>query len=127
VILKCLKLTLSRALKRRSCSSCEICSQNLHSTPPPACSSCSNWLISQDEQLRRFKARESVSFKHFKITDEDWRNREQWPRYETAAAEMIERTSTTQAPWTLVEAEDKNWARIKILQTLVERIETALD
>lgn len=89
---------------------------------------CKFWLqISQDEQLRRFKARESVSFKHFKITDEDWRNREQWPRYETAAAEMIERTSTTQAPWTLVEAEDKNWARIKILQTLVERIETALD
>ena len=89
---------------------------------------CKFWLqISQDEQLRRFKARESVGFKHFKITDEDWRNREQWPRYETAAAEMIERTSTTQAPWTLVEAEDKNWARIKILQTLVERIETALD
>jgi len=89
---------------------------------------CKFWLqISQDEQLRRFKARESVGFKHFKITDEDWRNREQWPRYETAAAEMIERTSTTQAPWTLVEAEDKNGARIKILQTLVERIETALD
>ena len=89
---------------------------------------CKFWLqVSQDEQLRRFREREETRFKHFKIPEEDWRNREKWPHYELAAAEMIERTSTAIGPWTLVEAEDKNWARVKVLRTLVERIEVALD
>jgi polyphosphate kinase 2 (PPK2 family) len=86
------------------------------------------WLsISQEEQLRRFKEREKVSFKRFKITDDDWRNREKWNEYELAVCDMIDRTSTEIAPWTLVEANDKYYARIKIMKTLCERIEKALD
>ena len=85
------------------------------------------WLsISQEEQLKRFKEREKVSFKRFKITEEDWRNRDKWGEYELAVCDMIDRTSTEIAPWTLVEANDKNYARIKILKTLCERIEEAL-
>ncbi|MGQ9686974.1 MAG: polyphosphate:AMP phosphotransferase [Thiobacillaceae bacterium] len=85
------------------------------------------WLaISKDEQLRRFKAREQTGFKHYKITEEDWRNREKWDQYEQAVCDMVDRTSTEIAPWTLVEAEDKNYARIKVLKTLCERIEAAL-
>lgn len=85
------------------------------------------WLsISQAEQLRRFKAREKIAFKHFKITDEDWRNREKWDPYEQAVCDMVDRTSTEIAPWVLVEAEDKQYARLKVLQTLCDRIENAL-
>jgi len=85
------------------------------------------WLsISQDEQLKRFKAREKIGFKRFKITDEDWRNREKWGEYEVAVCDMIDHTSTDIAPWVLVEANDKYYARIKILKTLCERIEAAL-
>ncbi|MHB9117103.1 MAG: polyphosphate:AMP phosphotransferase [Burkholderiales bacterium] len=86
------------------------------------------WLsISNEEQLRRFKEREDTPFKRFKITDEDWRNREKWDQYEQAVCDMVERTSTDVAPWTLVEANDKYFARIKILKTLCERIEKALE
>ncbi len=86
------------------------------------------WLqISQEEQLKRFKAREQIAFKRFKITDEDWRNREKWDAYQQAICDMVERTSTGNAPWTLVEANDKNYARVKILQTLCERVEAELD
>lgn len=86
------------------------------------------WLqISQQEQLKRFKAREQIAFKRFKITEEDWRNREKWDAYQQAICDMVERTSTGNAPWTLVEANDKNYARIKILQTLCERVEAELD
>ena len=86
------------------------------------------WLqISQQEQLKRFKARQQVEFKHFKITEEDWRNRKKWDAYQQAVCDMVERTSTGNAPWTLVEANDKNYARIKILQTLCERVEAELD
>jgi polyphosphate:AMP phosphotransferase len=86
------------------------------------------WLqISYREQLRRFRAREKISFKRFKITDEDWRNRKKWSAYEKAVCDMVDRTSTEIAPWTLVEAEDKNYARVKILRTIVKRIEAALD
>ncbi|PKO59836.1 MAG: polyphosphate:AMP phosphotransferase [Betaproteobacteria bacterium HGW-Betaproteobacteria-18] len=86
------------------------------------------WLqISQAEQLKRFKEREQVEFKRFKITQEDWRNREKWHDYQQAICDMVERTSTGEAPWTLVEANDKNYARIKILRTLCERLEAALD
>jgi AMP-polyphosphate phosphotransferase len=85
------------------------------------------WLsISREEQLRRFKEREKIGFKRFKITNEDWRNREKWGEYEVAVCDMIDRTSTDIAPWTLVEANDKYYARIKILKTLCERIEGAL-
>jgi len=85
------------------------------------------WLtISKDEQLRRFKEREQTGFKRFKITDEDWRNREKWEQYELAICDMIDRTSTEIAPWTLVEANDKNYARIKVLKTLCKAIERAL-
>ncbi len=86
------------------------------------------WLqISKDEQLRRFKEREQVEFKRFKITNEDWRNREKWDAYHVAVCDMVDRTSTGKAPWTLVEANDKNYARVKVLRTICERIEAALN
>ncbi|MCB1548733.1 MAG: polyphosphate:AMP phosphotransferase [Hyphomicrobiaceae bacterium] len=86
------------------------------------------WLaISADEQLKRFKARETSPFKRFKLTEEDWRNREKWDAYEAAVCEMVDRTSTSYAPWTLVEANDKQYARIKVLKTLVRAIEARLD
>jgi AMP-polyphosphate phosphotransferase len=85
------------------------------------------WLaISKEEQLRRFHAREKTGFKRFKITAEDWRNRESWAAYERAAGDMVDRTSTEAAPWTLVEANSKEHARVKVLKTLCERIEAAL-
>ncbi|OIR10331.1 thymidylate kinase [mine drainage metagenome] len=85
------------------------------------------WLtISKEEQLRRFKEREKIGFKRFKITDEDWRNRDKWDAYEQAIGDMVDRTSTEAAPWTLVEANDKNFARIKVLKTLCQRIEAAM-
>ena len=85
------------------------------------------WLtISKDEQLRRFEDRKKTGFKRFKITDEDWRNREKWDAYEQAICDMVDRTSTEIAPWTLVEANDKNFARIKVLKTLCQRIEAAM-
>jgi polyphosphate:AMP phosphotransferase len=85
------------------------------------------WLaISEAEQLRRFKEREKIGFKRFKITEEDWRNRKKWKEYEHAVCDMVDRTSTEIAPWTLVEANDKNFARIKVLKTLCQRIEDAL-
>jgi polyphosphate:AMP phosphotransferase len=84
------------------------------------------WMhISQKEQLARFNARAKTSFKAFKITEEDWRNRRKWRRYEHAIADMIDRTSTEIAPWTLVEAEDKRFARIKVLRTIVSRLKDA--
>jgi polyphosphate:AMP phosphotransferase len=82
--------------------------------------------ISKEEQLRRFTEREETGFKRFKITEEDWRNREKWEEYELAVCDMIDRTSTEIAPWTLVEANDKYYARIKILKTLCKAIERAL-
>ena len=86
------------------------------------------WLqISKDEQKRRFEERGQTGFKRFKITEEDWRNRKKWDAYEIAADDMIERTSTGIAPWTLVEANDKYHARIKVMRTLCDRIESAID
>ena len=85
------------------------------------------WLhISDDEQLRRFKERQDTEFKRFKITDEDWRNREKWDDYVSAVCDMVDRTSTGQAPWTLVEANDKNFARVKVLKTVCERLAATL-
>jgi len=86
------------------------------------------WLaISKAEQLKRFRAREATPFKRFKITEEDWRNREKWDAYEAAVCDMVDRTSTAEAPWTIVEANDKRFARVKVLRTLVETVERALD
>jgi polyphosphate:AMP phosphotransferase len=85
------------------------------------------WLaVSKAEQLARFKAREKEQFKRFKITADDWRNRKKWEAYEQAACDMVDRTSTDAAPWTLVEGNDKHFARVKVLKTIVERIEAAL-
>jgi polyphosphate:AMP phosphotransferase len=79
------------------------------------------WLqISPDEQYRRFKAREENPQKQWKITDEDWRNREKRDKYEPAINEMLFRTSTSLAPWTLVEAECKHYGRLKVIKTIVE-------
>jgi polyphosphate:AMP phosphotransferase len=85
------------------------------------------WLqISKVEQLRRFREREKTSFKRFKITAEDWRNREKWNEYHQAVCDMIEQTSTEVAPWTLVAANDKYKARIDVLKTVVRSVEAAL-
>lgn len=85
------------------------------------------WLTtSKEEQYRRFKEREKVSFKRFKITAEDWRNRKKWDAYELAVCDMVDRTSTNVAPWTLVEANNKYYARVKVLRTLTEAVESAL-
>ncbi|MEJ5223090.1 MAG: hypothetical protein WHV44_01450 [Anaerolineales bacterium] len=81
------------------------------------------WMhISKDEQLRRFKEREQINYKSWKITDEDWRNRSKWEDYISAAEEMILKTSTPNAPWTLVEANDKLYARIKVLRTVADKL-----
>jgi polyphosphate kinase 2 (PPK2 family) len=85
------------------------------------------WLqVSEEEQLRRFKDREKVPYKRFKITEEDWRNREKWPQYKAAVNDMIAHTSTESASWTLVEGDDKPYARIKVLRTLCDGIRDAL-
>ncbi|MBC7804003.1 MAG: polyphosphate:AMP phosphotransferase [Candidatus Parcubacteria bacterium] len=86
------------------------------------------WLaVSKAEQHRRFKHREKVAFKQFKITAEDWRNRRKWDAYEGAVCDMVDRTSTVLAPWTLVEANNKYHARIKVLKTLCRAVEAALE
>ncbi len=86
------------------------------------------WLhISQEEQLKRFEDRSVDQRLSWKLTDEDWRNRAKWPKYEEAANEMILKTSTVPAPWTVVEGNSKYYARIKILQTLVEKLSLELN
>jgi polyphosphate:AMP phosphotransferase len=85
------------------------------------------WLqIDKDEQERRFKDRQENPAKQWKITDEDWRNREKWEQYEVAVNEMLVRTSTTYAPWTVVEGNSKLYARVKVLKTVVEALESRL-
>ncbi len=82
------------------------------------------WLhIDKDEQERRFKDRQANPAKQWKITDEDWRNRAKWDVYEEAVNEMLVRTSTTYAPWIVVEGNDKRYARVKVLQTVVDALE----
>jgi AMP-polyphosphate phosphotransferase len=83
--------------------------------------------ITKDEQLRRFTERQHTPYKHFKITDEDFRNRERWDDYEAAANEMVGRTSTDYAPWVLVEGNNKEYARLKALKTVCKRIAERLD
>lgn len=82
--------------------------------------------ISPEVQLQRFKEREKLDYKRYKITEEDWRNREKWDLYRAAVADAITGTSTTYAPWTIVEANDKYWARIKTMKTIAEAIEGVL-
>lgn len=82
------------------------------------------WLhIDKDEQERRFTERQNNPAKQWKITEEDWRNREKWDLYEEAVNEMLVRTSTTYAPWIVVEGNDKYYARVKVLKTVVEALE----
>lgn len=85
------------------------------------------WLhISKEEQLNRFELREKTPEKQWKITDEDWRNREKWSKYETAVDEMLIKTDTTYAPWTIIESNDKRYARIKALKTVIDALEAKL-
>jgi len=85
------------------------------------------WIhISQEEQLRRFHERQGTEYKSWKLTDEDWRNREKWDAYESKVIEMLRRTSTSSAPWTIVEGNCKRWARIRTIRTLNAAIEAAL-
>ena len=86
------------------------------------------WLaIDKDTQHARFKEREATPHKRFKITDEDWRNREKWDQYVDAVEDMVDRTSTGLAPWTLVEANDKRFARVKVLRTINDALERAFE
>jgi polyphosphate kinase 2 (PPK2 family) len=86
------------------------------------------WIhISKEEQLRRFEARQETPYKAWKLTDEDWRNREKWDLYEEAINDMLLKTSTLTAPWTIVEGDCKWYARVKALRTLVHTLCTELD
>jgi AMP-polyphosphate phosphotransferase len=88
---------------------------------------CKFWLhLSKEEQLRRFKDRERDPFRAYKLTPEDWRNRARWGDYLAAVEEMLARTSTRHAPWTVVEADDKYYARVKVVRTIASAIERAL-
>jgi polyphosphate kinase 2 (PPK2 family) len=85
------------------------------------------WMhISPEEQHRRFREREKIPFKKYKVTAEDYRNRDRWNSYELAADEMVQRTSTEYARWHLVSANDKRWARIQVLKTICRELEKAL-
>jgi polyphosphate kinase 2 (PPK2 family) len=82
------------------------------------------WLaVTKEEQLKRFKEREKTRFKRFKITPDDWRNRKKWDDYVEAASDMIDRTSTSLAPWTILEANDKHLARVRAIETVYQRME----
>ena len=83
--------------------------------------------IDRKTQLKRFEERETDPLKQYKLSREDWRNRKKWDAYEGAVCDMVDRTSTEYAPWTLVEANNKYHARIKVLRTLCRAVETALD
>ncbi|HXI02328.1 MAG TPA: polyphosphate:AMP phosphotransferase [Candidatus Saccharimonadales bacterium] len=86
------------------------------------------WLtISPEEQLERFKDRQTTPYKQYKITEEDWRNRNRWDAYDVAACDMIEKTSTSVAPWIPVEANDKRWARIRVLHEICRHVKGALE
>ena len=88
---------------------------------------CKFWIhIDKDEQHRRFKEREQIAYKKWKLTDEDWRNRDKWDAYEQAVNDMVERTSTSLAPWTLVEGNNKRFARIKVLATICASLKAGL-
>ena len=86
------------------------------------------WIhIDQDTQLARFNDRQNTPEKQWKITDEDWRNREKWPLYEVAVNEMLQKTSTKNAPWYIIESNDKQYARIRTLEIIVKALEKACE
>lgn len=86
------------------------------------------WIhIDQETQLERFTLRQNTPEKQWKITEEDWRNREKWPQYEEAVDEMLKKTSTENAPWYIIESNDKKYARIKVLKLVIEALEKAID
>jgi len=86
------------------------------------------WIhISSEEQLRRFEERKSIGYKSWKLTEEDWRNRQKWSVYEEAVEEMLVKTSTRTAPWSLIEGNDKYWARTRVLSRLVEILSKELN
>ena len=86
------------------------------------------WLhIGEDEQLKRFKKREKSPYKHWKLTEEDWRNRELWEAYQQYGQNIIQYTSTKKAPWILVEANDKRYARLKVVKTVIDHLQERLD
>jgi polyphosphate:AMP phosphotransferase len=81
------------------------------------------WLaISREEQLRRFQDREAKAFKRYKLTPDDWRNREKWDLYDEAMTDMVDRTSSRAAPWELIAAEDKKFARLEVLRRICARL-----
>jgi polyphosphate kinase 2 (PPK2 family) len=85
------------------------------------------WMhVSPEEQLRRFESRQKDPYKAWKLTEEDWRNRDKRPAYEAAVEEMLERTDTPVSPWHVVAGEDKRWARVDVVRTVNEAIESAL-
>lgn len=86
------------------------------------------WMqVSPDEQLRRFESRRDDPLRRWKLTDEDWRNRDKRDAYDAAAEEMFERTDHALAPWNLIGANHKKWARVAVLETTIHRIERGLD
>jgi polyphosphate kinase 2 (PPK2 family) len=82
--------------------------------------------ISDEEQLRRFEARKKDSLKSWKLTDEDWRNRKKRKKYAEAVEDMLDRTSTSQAPWHLIEGDSKRYARLRVVETVNQAIEAAI-
>ena len=82
--------------------------------------------IDKDTQLERFTERQNTPEKQWKITDEDWRNRDKWDQYEEAVNEMLRKTSTEYAPWHILESVDKKYARIKALKIVIAELEKAL-
>ena len=85
------------------------------------------WMhVSPEEQLRRFESRRDDPYRAWKLTDEDWRNREKRPDYEATVEEMLERTDIPAGPWHVVPADDKRWARVAVVRTVCEAVESAL-
>jgi polyphosphate kinase 2 (PPK2 family) len=85
------------------------------------------WMhVSGDEQRKRFEARSQDPLKSWKLTDEDWRNRKKRKQYTAAIEDMLEHTDTEAAPWHLIEGDSKRWARVKVVETVCERIEAVL-
>ena len=83
--------------------------------------------IDKETQLLRFQERQNTPEKQWKITDEDWRNREKWDQYETAVDEMLQKTNTAYAPWHVLESVDKRYARLKALRIVIAELEKALE
>jgi len=85
------------------------------------------WLhLSEQEQLKRFERRRTDPLKQWKLTDEDWRNRDKRQEYEDAVEDMLDRTDTSYAPWSLVEGDSKRWARVKVVETVIEAVENGM-